>query len=145
MDTDPELTPADDLEPSSPPSPPGPRPPSWYCPACCDQFHDTPSLPPGPGARCDECLRTLSVREQAAVVVALREREPTASADVPRRRAYTVQETGVLLGVSVTKVKDLLRDGKLAAVQAGKRRRIMDSEITRYLTTNGHGRRGRSA
>jgi excisionase family DNA binding protein len=52
---------------------------------------------------------------------------------VPRRKAYPLREAATLLGISLTKLKDELRDGKLAAGHAGRRRRILDAEIARYL------------
>ena len=61
--------------------------------------------------------------------------------DVPRRKAYPLREAAQLLGISLTKLKDEVRDRKLAVVHAGRRRRLLDGELTRYLLTNGHSRR----
>jgi excisionase family DNA binding protein len=55
------------------------------------------------------------------------------TADVPRRKAYSLAEAALLIGVSLSKLKGELRDHQLAFVRAGKRRRILDAELDRYL------------
>ena len=59
--------------------------------------------------------------------------------EVPRRRAYPLKEAAQLMGMSLTKTKDEVRSGKIAIVRAGKRRRIMDAEINRYLLAKKSG------
>ena len=56
--------------------------------------------------------------------------------EVPRRRAYPLKEAAALLGVSLTKLKDEIRAGRVGVVLAGKRRRVLDAEINRYLLRN---------
>ena len=53
--------------------------------------------------------------------------------DVPKRKAYPLREAATLMGISLTKLKDLILEGAIAIVTAGKRRRILDAEINRYL------------
>lgn len=60
--------------------------------------------------------------------------EAGAGADEVRRLAYPLDEAARLLGCSLTKVKDEVRKGKLATVRVGERRRVLESEIKRYLT-----------
>lgn len=55
--------------------------------------------------------------------------------EIPKRRAYSFKEAAHLIGFSLTMVKDEVRDRKIATVMAGKRRKILDAEITRYLLT----------
>ena len=55
---------------------------------------------------------------------------------VPDRLAYSIADAAQLLGIGQTKMKDEIRDGKIAIVKVGKRRRILKAEINRYLLRN---------
>ena len=68
-------------------------------------------------------------------------RAGTSAAQVPHRRAYSLKEAAVLLNVSLTKVKDLVRDREIAIVTVGSRRRILNAEIDRYLLSDKGKRR----
>jgi excisionase family DNA binding protein len=58
---------------------------------------------------------------------------PKLQAEVPKRRAYPLREAAILMGISLTKLKDLIRDRKISIVVAGARRRVLDAELNRYL------------
>ena len=64
--------------------------------------------------------------------------------EIPRRRSYPLGETRILLGMSLSKLKEELRDDKISFVRVGKRRHILDAEINRYLLRN-PGKRKRAA
>ncbi len=66
--------------------------------------------------------------------------QPKTPSDVPKRRAYPLREAATLMGISLTKLKDLIRERKIAIVVAGARRRVLDAELDRYLLSNGKRR-----
>ena len=96
----------------------------------------------------EERLADLPVEAQAVHQARFEERElaaierleakfeslfPKLQVEVPKRRAYPLSEAAILMGISLTKLKDLIRDRKINIVVAGARRRVLDAEINRYL------------
>jgi excisionase family DNA binding protein len=123
-------------ESSTPASAPDAGAHGWLCRACRAGESKCNNVPPRPDSACCACGGLPSVEEILAVLArALLERLPIPSPEreVPRRRAYPLREAAVLLGVSLTKVKDEIRAGRLSIVTAGRRRRVLDAEINRYL------------
>jgi len=100
------------------------------------------AIPSSPDAQCESCL---SLPRPSGILASLaRQLSGQASTsdsklEIPRRRAYPLSETAALLGVSLTKVKDEIRDHRLNVVRAGKRRRVLDVEISRYLLSRKAG------
>ena len=86
----------------------------------------------GAGQQPDHNLAHSILEELQAIRRAV-ETNGRSEADVPKRRAYPLREAARLLGVSLTKIKDEIRDGRIAIVLAGKRRRVLDAELNRYL------------
>ena len=74
-----------------------------------------------------------SILEELQAIRRAVEANGRSEAEVPKRRAYPLREAARLLGVSLTKIKDEIRDGRIAIVLAGKRRRVLDAELNRYL------------
>jgi len=64
------------------------------------------------------------------------ERRQARLREIPKRRSYPLDEAAVLLGLSLSKLKEELRDRKISFVFAGKRRHILDAELNRYLLRN---------
>ena len=109
-------------------------------------------VPSGPEVQCCRCGELPPLDSQLAALGRLLkmvlerparatgEAASSAASNFPKRRAYSLKETAVLLGVSLTKVKDEVRGGRLGVVLAGKRRRVLDAEINRYLLSGSSGR-----
>ena len=74
-----------------------------------------------------------SILEEIQAIRRAVEANGRSDAEVPKRRAYPLREAAKLLGVSLTKIKDEIRDGRIAIVLAGKRRRVLDAKLNRYL------------
>ena len=55
----------------------------------------------------------------------------TALREPPQRRAYPINETAVLLGISRSSVYRLINEGELRAIYLGGRRLVPSDEIDR--------------
>jgi len=129
----------------------------WICESCFGAASEEArrewrmryAIPSRPDSICSQCCRLPPLNSMLASLARLLHApglhalgpSRRAATDVPRRRAYPLREAAQLVGVSLTKMKDEIRDGRISTVTAGKRRRVLDAEITRYLLANGARRR----
>jgi excisionase family DNA binding protein len=146
------------------------KPPKiWTCYRClCREEGEAPGTipldlvgyvePDDPDARCSSCDSQPSARERQLAATKLvlahvmkgpqdrreskdRNRGAAGGPNVPHRKAYSLGDAAELLSISMTKIKDLVRDKKISIVRVGSRRRILNVEIDRYLLSNDGKRR----
>src|SRR5713101_5779608 len=134
---------------------------SWMCRECWhpkgeseNRFYDhLYGIPPWPAVTCCLCSRPAPTKaiwisyllREEAMDEPGQDRKPAAIEsrqtkrdDIPKRRAYPLDEAAVLLGISLSTLKQEILDGKISFVYVRQRRHILDAELNRYPRSLGN-------